>query len=195
MDSERLKRFAINEPRHAHELTFSCYHRFPFLKAQRTCLWLAESIQKARQILDFELWAYVLMPEHVHIIIRPRRAEYDISDILKAIKEPVGRCALAYLSRHAPMWLPRVTVKRGQRVERHFWQPGGGYDRNILSGQTLSAMIDYIHLNPVRRGLLEQACQWPWSSASWYQERAEKLNNLRPDPIPPEWTEDSRLGF
>jgi hypothetical protein len=59
---DRIHRKAINTPGHAHELTFSCYHRFQFLKAERTCQWLAEAIQTARVKDSFDLWAFVFMP-------------------------------------------------------------------------------------------------------------------------------------
>jgi putative transposase len=59
-------------------------------------------------------------------------------------------------------------VREGPRVRRRFWQPGGGYDRNITSIEALRAMIDYIHANPVRRGLVARAEDWEWSSARWY---------------------------
>ncbi len=52
-----------------------------------------------------------------------------------------------------------------------FWQPGGGYDRNITSTKVLRAVIDYIHANPVRRGLVSAAEEWEWSSARWYAGR------------------------
>jgi putative transposase len=49
-----------------------------------------------------------------------------------------------------------------------FWQEGPGYDRNLKRAATIQAAIDYIHLNPVRRGLATRAIDWKWSSASWY---------------------------
>src|SRR3954453_6484341 len=119
------RRRSFNEPGHAHELTFSCYHRYPFLKADRTCRWLAESIDGVRAEHDVQLWAYVFMPDHVHLIVLPRAEVYDMSVLLRAIKEPVGRRAARYLVEHAPEWLPRITQVRGSRTERHFWQPGG----------------------------------------------------------------------
>ena len=73
----RIHRKAINAPGHAHELTFSCYQRYPFLKAERTCLWLVDAIQAARVKHNFDLWAYVFMPEHVHLIVRPREPDYS----------------------------------------------------------------------------------------------------------------------
>jgi len=175
------RRPASNVPGEGHELTFSCYHRFRFLAAERTCEWLADAIDKARTALDFALWAYVFMPEHVHLIIYPRQPVYDIESILKKIKEPVGRKAVKYLKAHAPHWLARITVRRGLRIERRFWQSGGGYDRNIREPMTLFAMIEYVHQNPVRRGLVAHARDWKWSSAGWLE--GQGRNWLAPDPI------------
>lgn len=179
------RRRSFDEPGHAHELTFSCYRRYAFLESERTCEWLAQAIDEGRRRWDFDLWAYVFIPEHVHLIVRPRGTDTLVSAILKAIKQPVGRRAFLYLDALASDWLPRLTRKRNGRVERLFWQPGGGYDRNLLEPRTLAASLTYIHLNPVRRGLVERAHEWRWSSAGWYE--GGPRNDLRPDPIPPEW--------
>lgn len=181
----RLHRRNYNDPGHSHELTFSCYHRFPFFKAERTCYWLADSINAARIKYDFEVWAYVIMPDHIHLVIHPRLADYDIASIRQAIKEPVARLALAWLEENAPEWIPKLTVQKSGRARRHFWQTGGGYDRNITEPSTLAAMIEYIHLNPVRKGLVEQAIQWKWSSAAWLL--GVGASPLHLDRVPPEW--------
>jgi putative transposase len=147
---------------------------------------LAEAIESARSRLDFALWAFVFMPEHVHMIVWPKCPDYRVADILSAIKEPVGRRAVKHLAEYAPDWLPRITRTRGQRTERLFWQSGGGFDRNIIEPATLMTMIDYLHANPVRRGLVERPSDWCWSSASWLCEGTNHCG-LVPDPIPPEW--------
>ena len=175
------RRRAFNEPGHAHELTFNCYRRFQFLKAERVCHWLADSIDDSRREHDFALWAYVFMPEHVHLLVFPRRPNYDMGQILKSIKEPVGRKAIAHLEEHASHWLPKITVRSGTRLVRRFWQAGGGYDRNLWEYQAILAAIEFIHQNPVRRNLIERAEDWRWSSAGWYA--GIPLNSLRPDPI------------
>jgi putative transposase len=178
-------RRSCNEPGHAHELTFTCYRRFRFLSAERPCQWLCDAINEARTTLEFELWAFVFMPEHVHLILWPRQPKYEMASILKAIKEPVGRKALLYLAEHAPQWLPRITRKRGNRTERLFWQSGGGFDRNIDEPSVLMSMLDYVHQNPVRRGLVARPVDWRWSSAGWFDGMA--TCDLIPDPIPADW--------
>ncbi|HEX4414201.1 MAG TPA: transposase [Lacipirellulaceae bacterium] len=167
----------------AHELTFCCYQRLALLKSPRTCEWLCGALNQARREFDFDLWAYVFMPDHVHLIVHPRRPKYDIAEIRKAIKYPTSKIALAWLREHRPDWLIRLTRRRGPRIETHFWQLGGGYDRNIDNGATLIEMMEYVHLNPVRKGLVVLQEDWEWSSAGHYLGRPNQ--HLPVDPIPP----------
>src|SRR3972149_5974059 len=75
-----------NEPGHAHLLTFSCFKGRPFLSKDRTRFWLIESLDCARHRLTFDVWAYVIMPEHAHVLLLPRQRTYSISQILAAVK-------------------------------------------------------------------------------------------------------------
>jgi putative transposase len=121
-----------NEPGHAHSLTFSCFCQRPFLSKDRARLWLVEAIDRARQIHAFDLWAYVIMPEHVHLLIWPHDAQYSVSRILTSLKRPVTLKALSHVRSSAPAFLSRMEDRQpgGQRHYR-FWQRGGGYDRNL----------------------------------------------------------------
>jgi REP-associated tyrosine transposase len=182
--SRRRKSFNILG--HAHELTFSTYQRYPFFKSDGCCQWLAEAIDVARQRQNFLLWAYVFMPDHIHLIVYPKSEHHDMGRILEAIKRPVGVKAISYLKKSSPLWLKRLTRQRGSRTERLFWQSGGGYDRNITSPRTLLRMIDYLHENPVRKSLVLSSQDWRWSSASHY---CGGTSPIRIDPIPAEWLE------
>ncbi|MBI1374711.1 MAG: hypothetical protein GC159_18485 [Phycisphaera sp.] len=109
---------------------------------------------------------------------RKRRKSY----ILTALKRPVSDAAKAHLVvTNQSDWLARLTVRKGDRDVFRFWQPGGGYDRNIYSDDELIEKISYIHNNPVRRGLVERAIDWPWSSARWWEARDE--GHLRIDEL------------
>lgn len=159
---------SASELGYAYELTFSCYHRYQFLSRDRTREWFIKALADARHKLAFDLWAYVIMPDHVHVLVYPRNDEATVSRIRSAIKEPVARKAIQYMELNAPHWLPKITVREGTRLRRRFWQPGGGYDRTGVEIETIHAMIDYIHANPVRRGLAASTTDWEWSSAGWY---------------------------
>jgi putative transposase len=130
---------------------------------------LAEAIDCARKKHDFLLWAYVFMPEHVHLLICPRPNVYDVSKILESIKLSVARTAVPYVRKNAPTFLSSMLDQQPNgRTHYRFWQRGPGFDRNITSEQTAVAEIEYIHANPVRRGLCEKPTDWHWSSAADY---------------------------
>jgi len=160
----------------AHELTFSCYDNQPFISAERICKYLVDSIITSRKKHQFDLWAYVFMPNHVHLLICPTKPQYSISDILLSIKQPVSRKAINYLKNNNPDGLKYLATSQIHRPYR-FWQKGGGYDRNIMKVKIIIDLVHYIHNNPVRKGLVEMADQWYYSSAADWQ-------NIRQGPIP-----------
>jgi putative transposase len=159
----------LDVPGQARELTFSCHGRLPLLSKDRTRGWLVEAIEAARARWGFKLWAYVVMPEHVHLLVLPASDGCDVAAIVRAIKQPVAMRAMHHLRDHAPDWLRRLeVVTQAGEVKHRFWLAGGGYDRNITEPSTVHACIDYLHENPVRRGLVATGVEWSWSSARWY---------------------------
>ena len=170
----RKTRRRYNVPGEAHALTFSCFHRQAFLSRDRTRDWLLAAMDTARRRLRFDLWAYVIMPEHVHLLILPLDDPYSISRILSGIKTPVARRAVAYVRKHRPAGLGRMRdAQPNGKVSYRFWQRGGGYDRNLTAPSIIHAEIDYIHANPVRRGLVEHPADWPWSSARHFEGQSD----------------------
>ncbi len=180
---KRCKRWDI--PFNAHYLTFSCFKRRPFLRSERACRWFLEGVKAAREKHPFDLWAYVLMPEHVHVVLRPHE-EVKISSILKSLKLPVARRAGIWARQNCPEFLSRMADCRPNgKVAYRFWQRGGGYDRNLRSDDDIHEKIHYVHGNPVRRGLVEHPEDWPWSSAKTYADGVDGPVGLDGDSIPP----------
>jgi putative transposase len=180
---KRLRRF--DEPGHAHYLTFSCFRGRRFLKSERACQWLVEAIMETRAKLPFDLWAWVFMPEHVHLLLRPRGG-ICLSEILSGIKVPVAKRAAGWVRRNAPQFAPRMLdlQPNGKRFLR-FWQRGGGYDRNIVTVQECREKIDYIHKNPVRRGLVKNPADWLWSSFAAWQRGIDEPVPIDRETLPP----------
>jgi putative transposase len=152
-------------------LTCSCCKRAPVFHDQRLCAMFANHLASVQTALEFKLFAWVLMPEHFHLLLLPRLPDAPVPRILHLLKGPFARSVLE-------------RVKRGQfHVKVHpIWQPGGGYDRNIYSDDELFEKARYIDLNPVRRGLVKHAEEWPWSSARSHQ--GDMSSPVRTDPIP-----------
>ncbi len=160
-----------DEPGHCHELTFSCYRRMSLLTNDLWRSMLSTSISRAVRGHAFRLVAFVYMPEHVHLLVLPADPDSRVSGLLKAVKQPFSNRIKRLLAEDSSRLLKQLTVReRPGKTAFRFWQEGPGYDRNLTTPKAVQASIDYIHMNPVRRGLVEQACDWRWSSCRWYVE-------------------------
>jgi putative transposase len=154
---------------HAHELTFSCFHRWPLLTNDSWRTMLSESIDRAMQNHGYRLTAFVFIPEHVHLLICPMPDAGKIDGLLRAIKRPYSYRIKQVLFESRSRLLDRLTIQQRPGVSTfRYWQEDPGYDRNITNVSTILSMIDYLHLNPVRRGLVKSAGDWKWSSARFY---------------------------
>jgi putative transposase len=152
-----------NIPGDAHELTFSTYGRQPLLDNDRIRLQLATAVTKAKEKHGFHLWAWVFMLDHVHLLIWPTSVPYSIGDILKSIKQPVGRLEVTRAKKLDPERLSLMST--GLETTRYrLWQEGGGYDRNLASKDEIDNSVKYIHNNPVTAKLVGTPDQWLWSS-------------------------------
>jgi putative transposase len=164
---KRVKHY--HDPGDIHELTFSCYHRLPLLTNNEWREQLGRCIDTAGQETGISLAAFVFMPEHVHLLVVPTSSEPAIDRYLALIKQPFSKWVKDLLLEIKSPLVDRLTVQeRPGKTCFRFWQEGPGYDRNLNSATSIEAAIDYIHQNPVRRGLVKRASDWKWSSANWY---------------------------
>jgi putative transposase len=98
----------------------------------------------------YRLFAWCVMPNHVHVLIQPQAL---LADIVRSWKSFTGRWALAH---NAAL---KLGVLGKSLWMREYW------DRFIRDETHLRQTIDYIHHNPVKAALCETATDWPWSSA------------------------------
>jgi putative transposase len=170
MTANRKKLKHYHEPGDLHELTFSCYERRTLLDDEKARTLLCESIDRAISGHDFRLVAFVLMPEHVHLLVCPMVPKPEIDKLLFAIKRPFSYRMKKHFDEIGDPRLSELIVReRPGKMTFRFWEEGAGYDRNISLARTILASIDYIHLNPVRRGSVNRARDWKWSSCRWYE--------------------------
>src|SRR5205085_11421561 len=106
-------------------ITFSCYQRLPLLNHPRIMDFFGASLAAARREHGFRLFAWCLMPEHVHLLIRPESAG-RWAPIANSLKTSV---ALRVLGRWRKLRAPILDRLAGADGGLHYWQPGGGFDR------------------------------------------------------------------
>ena len=115
----------------------------------------------------------------------PTAASYNVSEILNSIKQSVSKRALAFVQRETPAFLKRMEDRQPNgTVHFRFWQRGGGYDRNVIEETCVHKQIEYIHNNPVRRGLCLSPEDWLWSSAGDYMGLREGPLRIDRETVP-----------
>ncbi|MDP8241312.1 MAG: transposase [Candidatus Hatepunaea meridiana] len=159
------KRFDNNYQ--VHFLTFSCYKRLRLFVNDNLCHLFAEHLGLARTRRKFKLYAFVIMPDHVHLLLQPA-IDDSINKVLLSLKKSFSYEALRFISNDYPELFNRLKLSQAGHEIRRFWQAGGGYDRNIYNTETLRKAIDYIHLNPVRIGLVKNLIDWRWASTRFW---------------------------
>jgi putative transposase len=155
--------------RDLHFLTFSCYKRRPYFKsAERYDLFL-QILERVRRRYRLVVLGYVVMPEHVHLLVsEPQRG--TLSTAIQALKLGVVRSleggTIGPMSRQRRETWGTPSVD-GAKTPNHFWQ-ARFYDFNVWTEKKRIEKLRYIHFNPVARGLVASPEQWRWSSFRWY---------------------------
>lgn len=157
---------------HLHFITFSCYRRLPLLGAARSRTIFVEVLGEIRQRHKFKLVGYVVMPEHVHLLMG-EPATGTPSTVMQMLKQRVSRLLRARYRRRAPKSQMRLWAEH-QIEQRSFWQKRF-YDFNVWTQKKKIGKLTYMHMNPVKRGLVARPDQWIWSSYSAYQEKGQVL--------------------
>jgi putative transposase len=141
-----LKRY--QQARCLHFITFSCFHRAPLLASPQARRVFEHTLERVRQWYGLYVTGYVVMPEHVHLLMsEPERTELAVA--IQMLKQIVGH-ELRHLNPGKPFWQARY------------------YDFNVWTERKLMEKLRYIHRNPVRGGLAQNPADWPWSSFRHY---------------------------
>jgi putative transposase len=157
-----VRRRIYDSELYAHFVTFSCFKRRRRLdhdRARKIVLGVLHaelSKQHARCV------GFVLMPDHVHAIVWfPQPSQLGL--FMKQWKQ---RSSFS-LKRFQRSELAGYGAAIGK--EDPFWQRKY-YAFHIHSREKLEEKLHYMHMNPVRSGLVERAVEWSWSSARWYEQ-------------------------
>jgi putative transposase len=145
---------------YSHFITTSCYRRLPLLATPWSRDLFLTVLESVRRRYHFVVVGYVIMPEHVHLLItEPGRG--DPSAVMKALKQGFAR-RLHRTNHSHPVSLMQAPVEFAR-----IWQPRF-YDFVVFSDKKRVEKLRYMHRNPVKRGLVLESQQWAWSSFRYY---------------------------
>jgi putative DNA methylase len=117
-----------------------------WLKQSRVARSVVDAIRNGDSVLGyFGLHAFVVMPNHVHLLITPR---LPLPRIMNGIKGATARKANCILD----------------RTGKHFWQDES-FDHWVRTPIEFERILTYIEWNPVSAGMAAKPEEWPWSSA------------------------------
>jgi len=148
-------------------VTFSCYHRYRLLTDTDVIQLFLNELDNIRKKFDLRLFGYVIMPEHVHLVIHPRDG-LGLGRIIGELKSLSARSMLPLLQGNHTRLTDRLRVTRGGEERLAFWQLRC-YDHNCRTPETVKEKIGDCHKNPVVRGLVADPGDWVWSSYNWYE--------------------------
>lgn len=148
-------------------ITFSCHERLPILTNNVFREIVARSIDDARARYGFKLLAYVIMPEHVHVVIWPR-TESKVGTVVGWMKQEAARGIAKLLREVRSPLLDRLEVTRDRVKKLALWQRRC-FDHNCRDAASMWEKVEYCHKNPVKRGLVRDPSRWLFSSFNWYQ--------------------------
>ena len=145
----------------------------PIFDSDRIKLNFARKLGCLRSEMRFRVLGYVLMPEHCHLLIWPSEAA-NSSEVMQSLKERTAKSILKSLRQNPESsWcarmLKRLELPASVHHHAHYrlWQRRF-YDMNVWSEKKLLEKLNYMHNNPVKRGLVAEPGDWPWSSWRFY---------------------------
>jgi len=162
-------KFKISRSSQALYLTVVAKDRLPVFRTDTISNLACEALAEARKSGGFLVFAYVIMPDHLHLITSQPN---NPADVLRRVKGMTGRRVIDYLKlKGFKSSLEKLRHEEWKRKHAHsLWQQ----EKNVFSIYSEAVFmqkVNYIHANPVRAGLVERAVDYRWSSARIWQGR------------------------
>ncbi len=149
----------------AHFITFSCYRRQQELGTPGKRDVFEADLERVRRWYGWDIYGYVVMPEHVHLLMG-ETPNSTPSVVLHRLKLRVAK-RLRRRKRRFAAGQMELPFEMGCEEPRSFWQ-ARFHDFNVYRSEKIKEKLNYMHANPVKRGLVNHPKDWEWSSWGFY---------------------------
>jgi putative transposase len=152
----------ISKDTPAYYFTVAAKDRLPVFRSAAISMIACNALDEARKSAGFLIFAYVIMPDHLHFITDSARKE---SEVMRFANGIISRRVIDYLktNNHNSSLLKLRHATRKRQYAYSLWDHHSN-SFSIYSEAVLMQKVNYIHQNPVRAGLVEGADSYRWSS-------------------------------
>jgi putative transposase len=163
-----MKLFKSRDPNTIHYVTSVTFRRVPIFRSDTACSLFINTLDETRSKYPFKLVGYVVMPDHVHLLMNPQSC--NISDLMRRLKGISARRILDWLrEENRVASLAKLRLDNPQRrAHTHAVWLKDFSAVGLWSPKFIRQKLHYIHCNPVRAGLCEHPANWRWSSYHAY---------------------------
>ncbi len=170
-------RYKITDPKLPHFITLTVLHWIPVFTRQETVEILLDSLRFLSKE-GLKVYAYVVLENHCHLVVQSKALDRDIA----RYKSYTAKQMIQYLANNNVRQILEQLAfyKKAHKNDRayQFWQEGV-HPELIQNEKMMRQKIEYIHQNPVKRGYVDEAVHWRYSSARNYAGQAGLLEVCR----------------
>jgi putative transposase len=164
-----MERYRFGEDAAAYFVTFSVVEWLPVFVSEAACQIVVDSFNFCHAKKNLRINAYVIMPTHLHAIVFDENWDAGrLEQTLVDMRKFTGRKLIGHCAEHGPRCFRNIFEEAaGDDRQHRFWQPTK-HPEAIQSEGFWRQKLDYLHLNPCRKGLVRRAADWRFSSASHF---------------------------
>ena len=161
-------RYKIYEPTHPHFVTCTILHWLPIFTRKESVQIIIDSLKFLQEKDNLKLYAYVILENHLHMVLQSNDLaktmesfkKYTANQLLKLLKEENVKTLLEQLKFY----------KKAHKTDKEYQIWEEGYQPKLMQTDSIMmSKIKYIHENPVKRGYVDNAKHWRYSSAKDYE--------------------------
>ena len=160
-------RYKIYESTHPHFVTCTVLHWLPLFTRQESVAIIIECLKYLQTKDNLTLYAYVILENHLHMVV----SSDDLHKSMQSFKQYTAKQLLELLKKENVTTLLEQLAfyKKAHHKEKNYQVWEEGYQPKLIQGEAMMQVkIDYIHNNPVKRGYVDEAIHWRYSSARDY---------------------------
>lgn len=179
-----MERYRIRPDAAVYFLTYLVVEWLPVFDMESAAKAIIDSLNFCHREKQLRINAYVIMPTHLHLIAFD--ADFDSTRLLRTLadfRKYTGRQLCDWCVLHGPKgYLKTLREEATADRDRRFWQPSR-HPEAIYQESFWRQKFDYLHANPCRKGLVQRADHWRFSSARWYFSDGQEPVDVELSPI------------